>query len=184
MRFCAVCGKEIVDETAVYCPGCGAFVANSTYQPAAPTYPMKWYKFLINFLLYFSAVLNIGAGVLYITGGIYSYQSGNVSAELVYLFFDGLKTVDVIYGVFSIGIGVLGIYTRFMLAKYKSNGPTLLYALYIAGAVGTVIYNITAGAIIGVEISFTDIISSVAGSVIMVVANHKYFTNRASLFTN
>ena len=193
MSFCRSCGARIDNEQAQACPYCGASInapapASSvsnynTYEPD-DQYPMKWYKFLIYFLLFFGAFINLVNGVNYITGGIYSIQSnGQVSAELVYSLYDGLKTLDVILGLFMLAIAAFGIYTRFRLAGRKENGPVCLYTLYGVGAVLTVLYNIALLIVTGLnQLTDPTSIASFITSVVFICLNYIYFSKRKSSF--
>ncbi len=201
MSFCSNCGAEIKQENQAFCSNCGAKIGEATAaytnsnpvysqpvnQPVATPFPMKWYKFLIYFLLFAGAVVNIAFGFNYITGDIYTVQSDTkVTGEMVYAVFgSGLKTVDVLYGVFGILIAVFGFYTRSRLAKYKANGPTCLYVLYIISAVAGLLYLIAVKSIVGTDLDIpsTTIVSAVT-SFVMVLLNVIYFNKRKSLFTN
>lgn len=146
-----------------------------------PEYPMKWYKFLINFLLFASAVLNLINGFRYLTGAIY----GDVNPELVYAFFDGLKPLDMVVGVACIALAIFAIYTRMRLANFKKDAPKCVYALYIAGAAISLIYVLIAQAVIGVDGGIpAETIGSIVGSGVMVICNYTYFQKRQSLFVN
>lgn len=150
-------------------------------------YPMKWFKFLIYFSLFFGAVINIVFGLNYVTGGIYFVQSnGDVTADLIYeLFGNGLKALDVIFGLLMVAVGVFGIYTRFRLSKYKRNGPLCVYILYGVSPVLTLIYNIGVGVITGLSDSVSvSSFTSIAVAVALIFANYKYFTKRKELFVN
>ena len=137
--FCTKCGKEIADGQR-FCPGCGAENRNAS-QPAYGTMntfdvssaqnvlPMKWYKFLIYFALIAGAVVNFATGITMVTGSVYEVQSG-VSADTVYSMYDGLKTIDVIYGLALFAVAILGFVTRSKLANYKADGPKFVYMVY------------------------------------------------------
>ena len=97
--YCKNCGAEI-DGSSVYCTRCGTNVSDPANQVASPSatssagttpkanYPMKWYKFLINFALFASAVLNIISGFNMITGSVYGSAE---TANAVYSSFSGLE---------------------------------------------------------------------------------------------
>ncbi len=193
MSFCKSCGTQIENENAQFCPKCGTAITQPQqqwtpdYATGTPTeqFKMKWYKWLIYFVLFAGALLNFVNGFNYITGGIYFTQSdGKVTAEEVYsLLGEGLKTVDVAFGIALIAIAAFGIYTRFRLAKFKANGPMCLYILYGAGLVASLVYNIAAASF--VEGSFTsDIVTSIVGPAIVIWVNYVYFNKRKSLFIN
>ena len=70
---------------------------NPQPNPMAPALPMNWYKFLIYFMLFASAVINAIMGIMYITGSVYSVYGGSgANAEEIYRYFPNLKTVDII----------------------------------------------------------------------------------------
>ncbi len=144
-------------------------------------YPMKWYKFLIYFALFFGAILNFGTGILYVTGEVYSLQSS--SPEMVYYVFGNLKGLDVIMGILLIAISVFGIYTRFQLAGFKANGPMCVYILYGATAALNFLYPLIASAITDISGLFdTSTITSVCVSLAMIGLNKTYFDKRKELF--
>ena len=144
---------------------------------------MKWFKFLINFALFASAVLNIGSGISQITGLAYGEM-----ADLVYRIFDGIQTLDIIVGIGLFAVAALAIYARIRLAGYRKNGPKALNAVYLATAAVQLIYIIGIFIIapngIAEEIDFSTNITSIAISIGMVSANTTYFKKRAHLFVN
>ena len=155
--------------------------------PLMPQPSMKWFKFLIYFSLFFGAVINLAFGVNYITGNIYFVQSnGDVTAEMVYDFFGSeVQTLDIIYGVLCIAMAAFGIYTRFMLAKYKAIGPKCLYISYAAGAAISLFYAIALVAVTGEsEVLSSSVFASLAVSIGFLFANKSYFDKRKHMFVN
>lgn len=215
MKHCSKCGTQLEDNIQ-FCHNCGSKVENQAetsapvenvvnnapiygqqppqnqfYTPAEPKvqHPMKWYKFLIYFSLFFGALINFVFGFNYITGGIYFVLSnGEVSADMVYGYYGGgLKALDVLYGIIMIALAGFSIYSRFRLAKYKSNGPMCINILLGAGAGLTLLYNIASLAITGLnfnEVFNSQVITSIAVSVGMAFGNHFYFKKRKDLFIN
>lgn len=215
MNYCSKCGAQLGDEIQ-FCHNCGSKVEapaetyapvenvvynapiygqqppqNQFYTPAEPIvqHPMKWYKFLIYFSLFFGALINFVFGFNYITGGIYFVQSnGEFSADMIYGFYGGgLKALDVIYGILMIALAVFGIYARSRLAKYKSNGPMCIYVLFWAGAGLTLLYNIALIAVTGLnssEVFNAQVSGSIGVSVGMALGNYFYFKKRKDLFVN
>ena len=59
---------------------------------------MKWHKFLTNFALWDSAIINSFYAFLYVTGNVYEYESSDIlSAEIVYEQYGiGLHIADII----------------------------------------------------------------------------------------
>lgn len=147
----------------------------------APTKSMGWYKFLVNFALIAGAILNIIGGIMFMTGGSYGD-----SADMVYAVIPNLKPLDIFMGFCYIAVAVLGFVTRNALAKFKSNGPTLLIAIYIVDIVLGIVYYVALKSIIPPEImtvSFDDT-TSIGASVVMIIINSVYFKNRREMFVN
>lgn len=197
--FCKNCGAAI-EEGQTSCPVCGTAVPSESERsvsaqyayPPATALPMKWYKFLINFMLFFSAALNAISGVQLIIGD--QYRDGNVDMSgLVYSQFGALKTVDVVAGIVLIAFALFTLYVRSRLAGYCKNGPKMLLLLYILGFAYTVLY--TAAVYItlasyGVSLSIVDflltdgvtVLTTAVADGVMIVINLEYFRNRKHLF--
>ncbi|MBO4468352.1 MAG: zinc ribbon domain-containing protein [Clostridia bacterium] len=167
---------------------------NPQPNPMAPALPMNWYKFLIYFMLFASAALNVISGIMYITGSVYSIYGGSgANAEEIYRYFPNLKTVDIIYGLFALCCAGLAIYARFALAGFKRNGPALVLAVYAVAAVANLFYVIGFNAALG-EVSqyiqsemsqfTTSMITSLIVSVVVAILNLVYFNKRKHLFVN
>ncbi len=96
---CTHCGAEIQTLDA-FCPLCGNpnYAANTGFVPSGPIdlYPMKWYKFVIYFLLFFSAAINLISAILYFTGALYGDA---YTARLVYATFPAMKPLDIVTGI-------------------------------------------------------------------------------------
>ncbi len=151
-----------------------------------PPMPMKWFKFIIYFSLFASAVLNVITGITTLTGA--QYQGVK---NMVYLYFKDLKTADTLYGVVLLGLAAFAIFARFRLSGYRKNGPAMLNVVYIANSASALIYSIIAQAIVnntplgaGIELDLTSAIASIVTSIVMVVINTIYFKKRAHLFVN
>lgn len=183
--FCNHCGTTF-DDQMQFCPTCGtpARIYNTTpAQPTQPDMPMKWFKFLIYFSLFASAVLNAISGFRFVSGTIYGESSGQI-----YSVFSNLKILDMIIGVVSIAFAGLAIYTRVRLAGFFANGPKLVCITYAAGAIINIVY------IVGIltilpsyateYIDFSSNITNIVVSILMVGANYVYFNKRSHLFVN
>ncbi len=145
--------------------------------------PMNWFKFLINFALWASGILNIINGLMVLTGAHYNiYGSGN--ADLVYAFYRGMKTCDVIYGLLIILVGAFAIYTRFMLAKFRKCGPLCLYIIYGIQAAMSLLYTLIVGVLIDQSAFSADIVASIITGIVMIIINVVYFKKRSHLFVN
>ena len=138
MKFCVNCGA-MIEETVKFCPNCGTPVAQpqqqetAYQQPQQPPYQqpyqqpyqtyqqpvvqdkyhgfkMKWYKFLVYFLLWAGALLNGINGILTLTGRHYDIASGSSgTSDTIYTVFPTMQVFDIITGILVIGIAVLGI---------------------------------------------------------------------------
>ncbi|MBR3833169.1 MAG: hypothetical protein IKJ73_02530 [Lachnospiraceae bacterium] len=195
---CYVCGAFVgtmpaQSEPPTYQqPQMGQYNGNNTYQNMmnqpntysmgsyAPELGMKWYKFLIYFMLFFSCIGNIWNGINIFTGGHYDGQK-----DLVYRYYDGLQTVDMIMGVLSILLGVYALFVRFALADFKRVGPMMFIGIYVFSVVMNILYALMVMGVT-VEFTFTDVYSpiSMITHVIMISANYVYFKNRKHLFVN
>ena len=143
--------------------------------------PMRWYKFLIYVALWFSAAVNILGAIPYFTG---TSQTEEVLAQ-----FPILSTIDLFYGVLTLGMGVLALVTRFALAGYKKNAPALIvgfhtYGLVISLGYNALVLNITSSVYDPVDLIITGM--SVGVSVIvnatLIGCNYFYFKKRKRLF--
>lgn len=145
--------------------------------------PMNQFKFLIFFSLFANAVINAVFGIMSLTGAQYEQEQKGLK-DLVYAYFEGLQTVDMIYGVALLALAAFAIYVRVRLAGYYVNGPKLLNVLYLANVAFALFYLIAAQSIVGsdVEINMSSTIASIAISVVMVGVNTVYFKKRAHLF--
>lgn len=164
-------------------------VQQPVYQQAPeqlqPQHPMKWYKFLIYFSLFASAVLNTISGIVALTGNQYTVNGKNVS-ELIYGIFDGLQVFDMVFGAACLALAVLAVYTRFRLSGFYANGPKMLNAVYIVAAILNLAYVIGVSVIVDgyndITFDYSSQIAQLAISIAMVCANTTYFNKRKELF--
>ena len=119
-RVCHKCGYPLTSSQQV-CPHCGT---QATAEKETEVYGMKWYKFLIYFSLFASAVLNAISAIMYFKGASYGD-----SADLVYDAFPGLQAIDVVCGMAFIGLAIMALVTRSALYWNKRKGPQLICAL-------------------------------------------------------
>lgn len=190
--ICVHCGAP-ADEGVVYCRNCGKAVAEEPPQAAAPIHtaaytkpntedeleidmPMKWFKFLIYFALFASAVLNVFSGFRYI--------SGNQNAAY-YERIDGLEGLDTFMSWSAIAMGALALIARFRLAGFYKNGPKLLKLMYGMNVLISCIYFLGLKALAthsGYQVNITSLIPSIAAGVFMYAVNSLYFSKREHLF--
>lgn len=143
--------------------------------------PMKWFKFIIYFQLFASALINLGTGWLYLTGSIYSNQSEYVTANTIYSFYPKLLVVDKFYGVCLIGLAIAAIFVRMKLAKFHKGAPQFYYVFLGCSAILLAIYTIASSAILGGG-EFSSVVGNIVGMVVLLLANMSYFQKRAHLF--
>ena len=149
---------------------------------AAPALPMRWYKFLIWFSLFLGALVNFGAGIASLTGATYGDD-----AALVYAFYQGLKPVDVIYGVVLVLLAVATIAVRQELAHFKKDGPLHYLVLIGANIVIALVHLIALAAVTGLRIgdlADSSTWGSMFASAVLIVVNYLYFGKRKHLFCN
>ncbi len=144
---------------------------------------MKWYNFLVCFGLFAGALMNVGDGVMYLTGGVYlRASSGQMTAEEVYaLYGAGLRVLDVIFGILAIAQAVLAIMLWWKLFKRKEDVITFVWLYYGIPIVTRLIYTSILSGIISTSLGSTDIMSFFVG-VLILALNVKYFSKREHLF--
>ena len=183
--ICPKCGTPLTEGNG-FCPSCGASVgttyAQVTYpDEPIPTYPMKWFKFLIYFSLFFSAVMNAFTGIRMLTGSIYEGE-----ADLVYATFSGMKTLDMIVGVLALIGAAICLFTRFRLSGYKKNGPLMVTVLYAFNIVFSLVYLIGICTILPAELlaymGISSFIGDIVVAVVMIFVNRAYFKKREDMF--
>ena len=150
----------------------------------AGDYPMAWFKFLIYFMLFANAAINIFTAVTYLTGSVYLGEDMTMSdVEVLYMFYPTAKMIDVIYGVLLIALAAYAIFTRFQLSGFKRRGPFLFILMYVL--------NLVIGLLYGISIMFTfetgllgfiSFVPSIITSVVMIFVNVVYFRKREELF--
>ena len=154
----------------------------ATSPPSSQPLGMGWYNFLVKFGLVAGAIINFIVGICYLTGGIYEVQSdGLITAQAMYAYYDGLQALDVIHGFLLIGLAIFGIVVRSELAQYQPDAPKLLNIFYGVVVFGAWLYPILFSSITFLELGFSDYLSAIGGSAILII-NYKYFSNRANLF--
>ena len=189
-KICPSCGAAC-DDSQFFCPRCGAGLPaqqlNGQQQYGYdPSLGMKWFKFIIYFQLFATALINLLGGIAALTGGQYG---GSGVAETVYLVFPGLKTVDLLYGVCLIALAAANIYVRMQLAGYRMNAPKLYLGVLAAAIAVSLIYIVAAVMMLSEWAELLDITSVIIQyipqlivSAVMVGVNFVYFKKREGLF--
>ena len=174
--FCSKCGAKVKSGTKT-CPECGSKIVNS--QPSYIEHTMLWHKFLIYFVLWFGAAVNLANGIAYF------YAAKSMSTMLInpVVNIHHMQILDVVMGVVLILQAAFAIYTRFQLAAFKAKAPWLLIAFYALGGIINFGFSV-ATSFITEGVTFYDEFVSLAVAAIMCVINYVYFKNRADLFIN
>ena len=144
--------------------------------------PMKWHNFLIYFSLWATAVINTIGGLSMLSG--LHYQG---FADSVYRLYDGLRALELLIALSSLGIAAFAVVTRFALANRQSKGPKLLTALYAINIALSLLYPLLASVVTGMPLSeLTDFstFTSIISSVVFLFVNMAYYNNRAHIFVN
>lgn len=154
--------------------------------PLTPTHPMKWFKFLIYFLLFVSALGHVANGVMHMTGSIHTNANGRDFSDALYRLYPAIETLDLFVAIASFGMAVLSLVARFRLAAYRQKSGDLVTALYFTSAVINIIYAIaliiiTESSLEDADLSMT--FTSVAITLAIGFANKAYFNKRKDLFT-
>ena len=140
---------------------------------------MKWHKFLVNFGLWLNAALMLMLAVTTFSGARY----GNEAAQ-VYRVFDGLESIDKLYGMLLVAQAVFIIITRFRLAALRTSGVKFLLATYWISLIVELAYAAVAGEMIGVGMDILAESGSQVGSVVVgYMINRTYYKKREYLFT-
>ncbi len=205
--YCSNCGG-LVPDGQYTCPNCGAYVGSTgqtynapnqnmqqgyyqnnipyTQQSVQPELGMKWFKFVIYFQLFLSALVNIINGFRISTGLHYGVTSRQL--DYIYNHFDGLKMLDVCIGICIVVLGVLALITRFMLSGYKKCGPSMYIGLLIANIVIGFIYIAAFYFIVSSvspDVSISgDTFITLETNMTLLVLNIIYFKKRKHLFVN
>lgn len=180
--FCGKCGRQIEDGS-LFCPYCGATVQQAfAVNPLDDPRGMKWFKFIIYFQLFASAVINVFSSIMVFTGAHYG---GNAAS--VYSYFPGLRIIDIMFGIVCLVLAGFAIYTRQRLAKFFRDGPMLYFVLLGVNIAGSIIYLLSASMATGMpfgQLMTPREIGSDIGYVILLLVNMSYFNKRADLFVN
>ncbi len=206
-KICPHCGASC-EEQKLICPSCGrtmslpesaaqppAGVSYSDYQQkfgglpvldARPqsAYPMGWFRFIIYFQLFASAVLNFLSAFGYAFGTQFGEFRG-----LILKAYPAWSLYGYLFAALSVGQGILALYTRSYLAGFRKSGPKLYYVTLACSAAVEVLYTVvlyaTGLADSGfVSADYTDAILTALITIGMLAINLRYFGRRRELFRN
>lgn len=201
--FCPSCGAKVAREGQTFCEECGsrldtetepsATVFDRAYESSTVLRPMKWYNFVVYFLLFAGSAVNLVNAFLYLSGRyVYDYAvTSGLSVAVrngtdVYAEFPSLRILDVAYGIVLALMAAYALFVRGMLVRYKKEGPKLFLLYYIAGFVFSAI--VTAGSTVITGGSIYSVIAalviSAIESAVLVLLNYIYFKKRSAMFIN
>ena len=171
--FCKNCGNQIPDGAA-FCSVCGAAVNDTDNVPSEvlkPAHPMKWHKFLIYFLLFLSAIVNLANGIAY-TVALFRGTAG----------FGAQRVIWIVNGVVSVAAAVLAIYVRFRLAGFRKNGPKL-YMIFLGIIFAQRVMNLSYAISTGAD-SVANAETSLFINGCIMLWTYSYYKKRADMFVN
>lgn len=140
-------------------------------------YKLGWHKWLIYFVLWFAALVDISNGGIYLS----LVQEFSQYVEFMpdytpYVAAFGLLCIA------SIAMGVYCIYVRFQLAKFKKNAVKKLLILLGVTAAFNLVSSIL---LMNLGASADDVgAGSFVMSLVMMVINWRYYSSREELFVN
>ena len=105
--YCEKCGAELKENQTV-CENCSGVYAKKEEKQE---FGMKWYKFNINFSLFF-------VGVLGVLSGIINLKQLNIDSAVLWI----------VYGIFAVVV-------RFRLSGFKKDAPIMMVCLNVVYAV-------------------------------------------------
>lgn len=147
--------------------------------------PMKYYKFLIYFWLFFEAILCTISGFFGITGGLYNIALGMGTAAKVYDEYPKLQILDISIGCLSILSAIFCIIVRQKLKQYSRQAPFLFICSIIIISALDIVYNSICNDIIGIKQALTmDLrtLIKILFTLLWIMINRTYFSKRFHLF--
>lgn len=150
-----------------------------------PELGMKWFKFLVYFLLFFGAAEDLIHAVAMI------FNIKNEFLDFDYYFIGNLRWLGILFAVAFVVSAAAGIYFRFELAKFKKGAPKKYIIFEIATQLLFLVYNL-AGIFSDSSLETYKLVGSFAGAVIGCVVGGAifiypsiiYFKKRNHLFVN
>lgn len=154
-------------------------------ETSKPQLEMKWFKFLIYFLLFFNAAEDLLSSVMM------TFDIRHELWEMDYYFGGSLRWLGIFFGIAWLITAGVQIFLRFELAKFKENAPKKYIIFEIFDAALLLAYNLIGGIvsagtdameITGIVIG--GVIGAVVGGFVYIYLNIIYFRKRNHLFVN
>lgn len=155
-------------------------------ETSKPELGMKWFKFLIYFLLIFSAIEDLCQSLVL----FFNYKNEFVDFE--YYFYGNMRWLGIFFAIVWLIIAGYGIYIRFCLAGFKKNAPKKYIIFEIVNQSVLLLFTV-AGEYALAETSdmhliiaslVGGVIGCIIGGVIFIYPSIIYFKKRDHLFIN
>lgn len=143
---------------------------------------MKWYKFIIYVQLFANALLNAYNAYLYVTGELYGENKA-----LIFSVYPSLKNLGLICGLCFAALAVFALLARQRLAHFRANGPAFYYLVIVANIllpIACLVATSTATGLALGDLVSSDMFTSFAVSLALLIVNMIYFGKRKDLFVN
>jgi len=189
---CKYCDAQLTDELNK-CHVCGNMTAKGEGQVRGaelyadlPNLPMRWFAFLINFLLFAFALIIAVYGTALVMGETYN-TFGSVHSEIIYEENPYMQYLDIVIGCGMLACSLLYLVARFRLAGFCKGSPHLMcFTLVLTSALSVLrlagMYVILPEELF-VTMNVTYTIGTFAFFVIYVLLNTAYFKKRMPYFT-
>jgi len=172
--FCTKCGSQLADGQTV-CGACGFDPAAVSSVRPAPNLPMKWYKFLIYFMLFLSAL----------TYGLQTVRHFFLSEHAAYYKSIPMFLVfDIVLGIWALATAVLSLTSRFSLAGFKKNGPAMFLTYYAIAAGYEIADQIISWFANAEPLNGLSLCIGIGLNILIFVLHRTYFKKREHLFVN
>ena len=197
-------------------PGYGRPAAPGYGRPAAPGYgrpaspygrrpapaprtlegvPMNYFQTLMSWGIYALAAFCALVGLFYLCRWNFAEDMSKAIKEGSQL--EGVKTMNIIFGIVMILVGAAWVYVRFQLEAYRANAPKLTCLMFLVTGGGIALYRLIAHSMLVSELNkasygykaytaYDPILAGLLFFVLSAIAyyvNGLYFKKRASLFT-
>ncbi len=203
-KFCEFCGAKqqeaVFEQTQktpqqVYQPSQGyqpqqsqgyqpqQFPQQNPFDPANRIWGMGWFKFLINFWLFFMAFIYFFSSISCFTGILRDDTIYATTAAKFYFLYPEMEVVDIIYGVLQLLLIPFAVIVRIKLANYNKIGPTLFFAFIIADAIVDCFFYMFS--LISVDTLYIiDMAFAIIWATVVILSFRVYFKNRSHFFIN
>ncbi len=148
-----------------------------------PELGMKWFKFLIYFMLFFSALEDLLQSLVL----FFNYENEFLGFE--YFFYGELRWLGILFAVIWLAIAAYTIYIRFRLAKFRKGAPKQYIIYEIVNQAVFLIFSLAGEFAMGqsdmmIASMIGGVIGSVLGGFVYIYPNIIYFKKRDHLFVN